>query len=138
MISLKSAIKFHGHLGPWLVIGLCLGDYALKKIKAKRYFGLSVIARIPNHKPISCLIDGLQLSTGCTLGKDNIRIINDRKIRVNFINKKNKKNIALGINYGILERLSKLKSHDDSESLAKHLYRTDPEHIVKIIFPPCY
>lgn len=133
MTSLKSAIKFHGHLGPWLVIGLCMGSFALKKIKAKRYFGLSVIVRIPNRKPISCLIDGLQLSTGCTLGKGNIRVIQDRKIKVTFINKKNEKMIALGLNHGILERLNELKTHIDCHDFAKHIYRTKAERIIRII-----
>ena len=40
MISLKEAEKFHGHLGPWLVLGLLIGDAALKKLKAEKYFGL--------------------------------------------------------------------------------------------------
>ena len=74
MISLRQAIKFHGHLGPWLVVGLFMGSYGLKKIKAKKFFGLKIIAKMPNKRPMSCLIDGLQLSSGCTLGKVNIKV----------------------------------------------------------------
>ena len=41
-ISLKQAIDFHGHLGPYLVLGLLMGEYGLKKIKAKPHFGVKV------------------------------------------------------------------------------------------------
>ena len=34
-ISLKQAVDFHGHLGPYLVLGLLMGKYALKKLKSQ-------------------------------------------------------------------------------------------------------
>src|SRR3989338_8889449 len=113
MISLNYATKFHGHLGPWLVIGLIMGEFGLKKVKANKYFGLKVNADIPNRKPISCLIDGLQLSSGCTLGKGNIKIVPSKRIKVKFSNKKNKKTISLGIKDNIIARLGKVKTHED-------------------------
>ena len=49
-----------------------MGEYALEKIKARPHFGLEVKVWGAKNKPKSCLIDGLQLSTGCTYGKGNI------------------------------------------------------------------
>ena len=72
-MALQQAINFHGHLGPYLVLGLKMGQVALKKIKAKKYFGINVSVGGVNCKPKSCLIDGLQLATGATFGKGNIR-----------------------------------------------------------------
>ncbi|MBM3251284.1 MAG: hypothetical protein FJZ11_00680 [Candidatus Omnitrophica bacterium] len=133
MISLNSAIKFHGHLGPWLVIGLFMGDYGLRKIKAKRYFGAQIAVSIPNKKPFSCLIDGLQLSSGCTLGKGNIRVISAKQVKLRFTNKRTKKKIVLGIKNNILNKLLKLKTHNDSVKFAKQIYKMKPNSVVKIL-----
>jgi formylmethanofuran dehydrogenase subunit E len=65
-ITLKEAIRFHGHLGPYLVLGVLAGEAALKKLKAKKYFGIEMKVWGANKKPKSCLVDGLQLSTGAT------------------------------------------------------------------------
>jgi len=63
---------FHGHLGPWLILGLKMGRAALTALKARKHFGVEVLARCPDSPPPSCLVDGLQLGTGATYGKRNI------------------------------------------------------------------
>jgi formylmethanofuran dehydrogenase subunit E len=133
MISLNSAIKFHGHLGPWLVLGLIIGDYGLRKIKAKKYFGAKIDVLIPKRKPFSCLVDGLQLSSGCTLGKNNIRLIASKEIRVKLINKNDNKKITLGIKNNILKQLHQLKTHNGSIKFAKKIYVIKPSRILKVI-----
>ncbi|MCX5710376.1 MAG: formylmethanofuran dehydrogenase subunit E family protein, partial [Candidatus Omnitrophica bacterium] len=72
-VSLKEAVNFHGHLGPYLVLGLKAGEMALRKLGCKKYFGLEVKVFGALKKPKSCFIDGLQLSTGATYGKGNIQ-----------------------------------------------------------------
>ena len=42
-IRLNEAIKFHGHLGPYLVLGLKAGELALKKLGCKKYFNLDFL-----------------------------------------------------------------------------------------------
>jgi len=64
----------HGHAGPYLNLGIRMGVLALNILNVKGYFDLSVEVELKNHRPVSCLIDGLQISTGCTLGKGNIKI----------------------------------------------------------------
>ena len=130
-IALKEAVKFHGHLGPYLILGLLAGELALKKLRCKKYFGLQVRVRGANKKPKSCLIDGLQLSTGATYGKGNIQKINARNIRISVFNLENKKKISLFLKNDLIGKLSSLKGHRDSESLAKRLYRTNPLKIFK-------
>jgi len=90
-VTLKEAVKFHGHLGPWLVLGVLMGEYALKKIGAEKYFNLYIKASGVNEKPRSCLIDGLQLSTGATYGKGNIQKVKGNRIGVIFHSLKNNK-----------------------------------------------
>ena len=124
-IGLKEAIKFHGHLGPYLVLGLLAGELALKKIKIKKYFDVEVKVWGANKKPKSCIIDGLQLSTGATYGKGNIQKLNGPQIKIEFQNRKDHKKISLRFKEDLTQKLTAAKTHRDSELLAKRLYRTD-------------
>jgi len=133
MISLRQAERFHGHLGPWLVLGLIAGEYGLKKIKAKKYFGLKVTVSGLNIKPRSCLIDGLQLSTGCTLGKGNIFLNGNRKIKIVFKNRKNESKASLELKSAILKNLNEKMSHKEAQLIARSLYKTNPLEIFQIV-----
>lgn len=129
MISLKTARNFHGHLGPWLVLGLLMGEYGIKKISARKFFGLEVKVSGLNKKPRSCLIDGLQLSTGATLGKGNIKVNGLKIILVKFMNQKNKKSIAVSLRPEILKDLEKNMSHREAELMAARIYKMKPEEL---------
>jgi len=122
-ISLKQAVDFHGHLGPYLVLGLLAGEFALKNLKCKKYFGLNIKVWGAAEKPKSCLIDGLQLSTGATYGKGNIEKLSGQQIEIEFVNRENQKKLFLTLKKEIAQELGKLESHRDSEAYAKKLYR---------------
>jgi len=132
-ITLAEAIKFHGHLGPYLVLGILAGEIAIKKLSCKKYFGLEVKVRGADKKPRSCLVDGLQLSTGVTYGKGNIKRMEGTKIQILFRNLKNNKAISLYLKKDLIKRLNSLKGHNDSEVFAKALYNTDPLKIFNLI-----
>ncbi len=125
MISLKEAKKFHGHLGPYLILGILSGELALKKLKCKKYFGLKVKVWGINKKPKSCLIDGLQLSTGATYGKGNIKKLDGSAIKIEFHNRINNKKISLRFKEGLIQKLEAAKTHRGSELLARQLYKTN-------------
>ena len=81
--SVDELAAFHGHIGPILILGYRIGRYALKnlggnplKLKATVYY--------PKNTPEMCLADGVQLGSGCTLGKANIEIIDDSDVRCEF------------------------------------------------------
>ncbi len=125
IVILKEAIKFHGHLGPYLVLGILAGEAALKNLKCKKYFGLQAKVRGAQKKPKSCLIDGLQLSTGATYGKGNIEKFNGAKIKIEFHNIINRKKIALEFKHGLIQKLNETKTHNDAETLAREIYKTN-------------
>lgn len=122
-ISLKEAVKFHGHLGPYLILGILAGEFAIKKLGSKKYFGLGVKVWGANKKPESCFIDGLQLSTGATYGKGNISKLNGSIIRAEFKNCINNRKFILKFKNGLIRQLEEAKTHRDSELLAKKLYK---------------
>ena len=132
-ITLKEAEKFHGHLGPYLVLGILAGELALRKMRTKKYFGFEIKVWGANKKPKSCLIDGLQLSTGSTYGKSNIHRLDGRKIKIEFCNSNNKKKFTLRFRENLMQRLEETKTHRDSELLAKRLYKTDSHKLFNLI-----
>ena len=129
MIPLKEAIKFHGHLGPYLVLGLLAGALGIKKTGAKKYFGLEVEVYGANIKPKSCLIDGLQLSTGATYGKGNIRKYASSSLKIILRNCKNNRSVTLGLKSSLLKELDNLKGHNDSEKFARRLLNINSQKI---------
>lgn len=129
---LKKAIDFHGHLGPYLVLGLKMGPLALKEIKAGKHFGVEVIVRGACLKPKSCLIDGLQLSTGATFGKGNIEKRNGSIIEAVIKNKKTRETIRLRLRKGLIKKIGDLKTHKDSEQLARQFYKTSASDLFEI------
>ena len=80
---LEAASAFHGHLGPWLALGLRAGRRAARVLGAGS-FRLRAAVRCPARTPYSCFLDGIQFGSGCTLGKGNIRHIAGPRVRVEF------------------------------------------------------
>lgn len=95
--ELMFACQFHGHLGPYLALGVRMGQYALRALNARKYFGIRVIAFCPPRPPASCLVDGLQVATGATYGKRNIEIIADENIVVQFVNTDTNESLQLQV-----------------------------------------
>ena len=118
-------------MGSFLVLGLLMGGYALKKIKAKPHFGLEVKVWGAKDKPKSCLIDGLQLSTGCTYGKGNIVKYNGKAIKVSFLNRDRREELQLSLRERTIERLESASDHQSCEILAGEFYKTKPECLFK-------
>jgi pyrimidine-specific ribonucleoside hydrolase len=72
--------EFHGHLGVFSIVGAKMG------IKARELFGvgpdmLEVTTFAGIRPPYSCLNDGIQVSTGATLGMGTIHIAADSTAR---------------------------------------------------------
>ncbi len=64
--------QFHGHIGPYAILGYRLGGWLLEQIRCDKYFGAHIAVTGPDATPYTCLLDGLQMSTGYTLGKGNL------------------------------------------------------------------
>lgn len=72
---MEQAVEFHGHLGPFLVLGIRMGRFALRELSSPGYEGVEAIVKTGDKPSLSCLLDGIQVSTGCTMGKGNIRSV---------------------------------------------------------------
>ena len=71
---LARAVEFHGHLGPFLILGIRMGVIARSTLKAQNHNDLSAVVFVNRNPPASCIVDGIQVASGCTLGKGTIRV----------------------------------------------------------------
>ncbi len=70
--ELEGLRSFHGHLGVYVTLGLRMG--AIGKRRFGHYKGLTALVRSRLGPPMLCVVDGVQFSSGCTMGKGNIRV----------------------------------------------------------------
>ncbi len=67
-------VRFHGHPGPFLALGIRMGLLALRLLGSTGFRGIAAEVETGTEPPISCLVDGIQVSTGCTAGKGNLLV----------------------------------------------------------------
>jgi formylmethanofuran dehydrogenase subunit E len=80
---------FHGHLGPYVVIGYKIGLIAKEKLNNNPFL-LNATIWTKTSPPMSCAVDGIQLSSGCTLGKGNICVKKSNELKAEFTGKDGK------------------------------------------------
>ena len=112
----ESAKSFHGHLGPWLALGIKIGNTAIEKLEARPFFGITVDVECPLAPPPSCLIDGLQWSTGATYGKQNLHAVNAHEVKVTVRNKDTNRQIIFELKPEVPAKLTSLLNEMGDES----------------------
>jgi formylmethanofuran dehydrogenase subunit E len=81
--------------------------------------------------PLSCIVDGIQFSSSCTLGKGNISIQDKREAKAHFVNEKQLLEIKLLDE--VRERIDATMSHETEELMAIGLFNESEEAIFSII-----
>jgi len=118
---LDGAISFHGHLGPYLVLGLKAGIYA-NEILGKNPMKMHAIVSTNPAPPHSCSADGVQYSTGCTLGKNNIALINGPGLTITFTS--DQRTFTLNLKKEIIDEIQQLPNIEIKwEELAFDFYQ---------------
>ena len=127
---LLRAVEFHGHLGPYLVLGLKAGLFA-NQIFGKKPMKTEAFIKTKTTPPQSCFADGVQFSTGCTLGKGNISLTEGEGLLATF--KKNNQKLILKLKKEIIEEINSLPDQEEAwKNLAKDLYQRETKEIFKV------
>jgi formylmethanofuran dehydrogenase subunit E len=122
---LDGAIKFHGHLGPFLVLGLKAGLTGVGYL-GKDYFKMHATVETASHPPRSCFIDGIQFASGCTTGKGNIEVKVSDRVSVEFTLGEDM--IKIDVRDEILKAIDRVSSNSQAELLSRELMqKTDTE-----------
>ena len=104
--TIKKAADFHGHLGPFLVIGARMGLIGLRELELKQGTEkLHVTALLKYSVPFSCVLDGIQITTGCTFGNQRLTLKNSPGIAAEF--QLHKKQVTVAFNQTTFNRLKK-------------------------------
>jgi pyrimidine-specific ribonucleoside hydrolase len=106
--------EFHGHLGVFSVVGAKMG------IKARELFGvgpdmLEVTTYAGTKPPYSCLNDGIQVSTGATLGMGTIHLAKNSKTKPSAVFTYNNRSVRISLKKEYLEQVDA----DINEGIAK-------------------
>jgi len=120
---LERAAEFHGHLGPYLVLGMKMGVLAKNTLNADP-FELRAEIHTEKKTPRSCILDGIQFASGCTLGKGNIDLRESDEIFGVFYKDNNK--IVIKVKKEILEKIEKVS---DMEEYSKILFEKKDEEL---------
>ena len=123
------AIEFHGHDGPFMTLGLRMGLTALQRLDCKGWFDLDCEVRLNWKPPDSCVIDGIQCSTGCTMGKKNITVVEKPGVEAIFTSKHKMLNIKLKD-----EVIEKIKNNMTDEDIPHELIEELEEAELSDIF----
>lgn len=119
------AVKFHGHFGPFLILGLRAGLIGINYL-GKNYFELKATVATNLNPPRSCFIDGIQFVSGCTTGKGNLEIKTSKDVSVMFTRAERK--ISLTVRDAVLKTLNQLMSEEQLKMIGKEiLQKTDDE-----------
>jgi len=84
-VTLNKAEEFHGHLGPFLALGVRMGLIGVRELGAKgNEEKLRVTAMLKDSVPFSCVVDGIQVATKCTIGNKKLRLRSSHGIAAKF------------------------------------------------------
>ncbi|MGA2768090.1 MAG: formylmethanofuran dehydrogenase subunit E family protein [Candidatus Bathyarchaeia archaeon] len=132
-LLIENAVKLHGHLGPFLVIGVRMGDIARKRLDfdSKNSCKLQASIRTPLFTPFSCVIDGIQASTGCTVGNQKLRIEKStKKITATFKLQSSDKTMKISVNTKVAETLiEEMSKGASAEQLAAEIAEMQEEQL---------
>lgn len=123
--ELKALKNFHGHLGPFVVVGLKIGKLANKLIGKGK--GINAFVETGLKPPLSCIIDGIQFTTSCTLGKNNIKVFN-RNNAIAIFKKENFK-LKVKLRDEIREKIEKEMKKEDEEKQSLFIYNLGNEEL---------
>ena len=132
------AVQLHGHLGPWLVAGVRMGAAGLREAGAKGYFDVEVTAEGPLAlPPHACFLDGVQVATGATLGKRNLKWTEAPRLTLRVKNVRTGKTAVIRSTVGMMEwiasakvsQLSPANPNRAERAAGKEHAKTDPHAV---------
>jgi len=84
-VVLKRAEKAHGHLCPFLALGVRTGLIGVRELEAKGdNEDFRVTLMLQDSASYPCFIDGIQAATKCTIGNKKLRLKNSSGIAAKF------------------------------------------------------
>ena len=122
--------EFHGHLGPFVVVGYRMGMVA-NRLLGEDAFAKTAVVLAGSKPPRSCVIDGIQLSSGCTTGKGTISAVDQGEVAAIFLSKADGREIKVALRADRLEEVG-TASRENMEKLATSLSALSDDELFEI------
>ena len=129
--TLKQIEKFHGHLGPYAVIGFRMGLIANKKLGSDPFLKKAVVYT-GSTPPLSCIVDGIQISSGCTFGKGNIKIEKKGIAKADFFTNDGKK-LQIFLKPELKKEIDTIVTQDNIISYSEKTFEKSDEELFEIL-----
>jgi formylmethanofuran dehydrogenase subunit E len=120
--------RFHGHLGVYVTLGLRMG--AIGKRRFGHYKGLTANVRTNVDPPMRCVLDGIQFSSGCTMGKGNIALEPASEPEVTF--EKGGHRLRISLRPGWRERIDREMSKEKEIEQSRFYYEIPEDEVFDI------
>ncbi len=127
--ELIEAKKFHGHLGPYLVIGMRMGGIFCATW-GDRPFGFRIHTTAGWEPPPSCIIDGLQISTPCTIGNSMLRVLQGDPLLAWA--EKDGVRLEIALLPAVRTRIDRETTRENEESIAQDLWQAPLKELFEV------
>lgn len=128
--ELKKIEEFHGHLGPYVVVGYRMGRIANEKLGSNPFTKKAVVWT-GIKPPVSCMIDGIQMGSGCTIGKGNLEVKNKCIPKATFSNDSGK-NIEITLKEIIRNEIDTTVTDDNIVCYSEKLFKKTDQELFEI------
>jgi formylmethanofuran dehydrogenase subunit E len=114
---LQAATDLHGHFGPFLALGVRMGLYALRELGVNEGdTRLHTTVMLEYVTPVSCILDGIQASTKCTVGNARLEWKHSKEIGAIFQLSHNKQQVEVWVKSALFRELKRrLATHPSDE-----------------------
>jgi formylmethanofuran dehydrogenase subunit E len=129
--TLRQIEKFHGHIGPYAVIGYRMGLIANKKLGSDPFLKKAVVFT-GSTPPLSCIVDGIQMSSGCTYGKGNIKVENKGIAKADFFTNEGEK-IQILLKKELKNEIDTTVVKENMVSYSEEMFKKSDEELFDII-----
>jgi formylmethanofuran dehydrogenase subunit E len=103
---LQLAADLHGHLGPFLVLGVRMGLYGLRELDMRKGdTELHATVMLKYIAPVSCILDGVQASTQCTVGNTRLTWKSSEDVGAIFQLRRNNQRVEVWVRPAVLQEL---------------------------------
>lgn len=126
----------HGHVGPWNVVGYRMGKAILREMGSNwGDHSLVITCHIPPATPYSCLVDGIAVGTGNSMGRLDLKIGEVASLEFLHVSAVKKEGEGKIILKPSLEYLKKIENRQvtDLENLARECAEMPEPDIFEII-----
>ena len=119
---------FHGHLGVYVTLGLRMG--AIGKRRFGHYKGLTAKVTARPEPPMRCVLDGIQFSSGCTMGKGNIVLEPASEPQVDFV--KDGRRLRISLRAGWRDRVDREMSKEKEIEQSLFYYHVPEDEVFEL------